>query len=86
MPEVGNTADSYLEVRGGKATLVAWSGETGRSGREVRTLWGDYHKEDGVWVLVDPQSGYKAQLRATIFSLTMTESDGSKQTWRRLWR
>jgi hypothetical protein len=86
-PQVGNTADAYLEIRNGKVTQVVWTGESGRSGREVRHPCGNYRKENGTWVLVDPESGSRSELRATLFSLVLIDSDGGHSgPWRRLWK
>jgi hypothetical protein len=87
LPQVGNTADAYLEIRGGKVTRVVWDGESGRSGLEHRCTLGDYRKENGRWVLVDSESGRRSELRTTLFSLVLIEPDGRKEgPFRRLWK
>src|SRR6266496_2888832 len=72
-PEIGSDADAYFELANGKFTLVVWTGEHGRSGKEERDVIGDYRKEHGRWILIDRRSGSTAQLHATLFSLEIIE-------------
>jgi hypothetical protein len=78
VPQIGSDADAYLELADGKVSLVVWTGESGRSGDQQRDLIGDYSWDHGQWVLTNRHSGVIAQLHATLVSLEIIETNGSR--------
>jgi hypothetical protein len=75
-PDIGNMADAYFELYDGKVTWVVWSGERGRQGEELRRFIGDYQKQGGRWLV--NASGQTTELRATLYSLEIIESNGAR--------
>ena len=59
-------------------TLVVFEGEKGREGDEVRDFIGGYQKERERWLLITP-SGFTTQLRATLVSLEMVDTNGLRE-------
>jgi len=77
-PQVANTADAYFEFSDGKFSTVKFGGESGREGAESRRMVGEYHKEQGRWILVT-HGGSTGQLHATLLSLTIVDAEGRRE-------
>jgi hypothetical protein len=76
-PKVGNEADAYLEFSDGKATSVIFGGDHGREGEESRHVFGQYHRENGRWVLIT-DGGLTGRLSTTFLSITIVYDQGGK--------
>src|SRR5215203_1009032 len=78
-PDIGSQGDAYWELADGKVTLVVFSGERAREGEETRQFISNYRKVDGRWMaMATGASNRPTELRATLLTLRLIESDGSE--------
>ena len=75
-PDVGSQGDSYFEFATGEVRHVVFTGEQKREGEEIRMHIGSYRGDKGRW-LSGNSNGTTSELRATLFSLRIAESDGT---------
>jgi hypothetical protein len=71
-PGIATSGDAYWELANGKVTLVVFTGE------ETRQFIADYKKVDGRWVATNWVNHRPTELRATLLTLRIIESDGSE--------
>ena len=79
-PDIGSEGDAYWELADGKIDLVVLEeyGKKANETRQYRDYLCEYRKIGGHWVTTDGSDKF-SELRATLLSLTIVESNGSQQ-------